>query len=128
MLRGIGEEEEEEAAAGQREERGAGAEEDDGGSRRIQGIGWRAVARRRWRKGGLGGWLVMHCANSPRRGHVTRTPGLSLIAPRRNVGHTVPAKALYLAPYQFSKDAGPQSRGQEGGGRARNESVESAAL
>ncbi|KYM79250.1 hypothetical protein ALC53_10416 [Atta colombica] len=53
-------------------------------------------------KGGLGGWLVMHCANSPRRGHVTRTPGLSLIAPRRNVGHTVPTKhcTLHLTSFR----------------------------
>lgn len=48
------------------------------------------------RRVALGGWLVMHCANSPRRGHVTRIPGLSLIAPRRNVGHTVPTKHCTL--------------------------------
>lgn len=39
------------------------------------------------RRVALGGWLVMHCANSPRRGHVTRIPGLSLIdrVPREGV-------------------------------------------
>lgn len=68
-------------------------------------------------EGGLGGWLVMHCANSPRRGHVTRTPGLSLIAPRRNVGHTVPTKhcTLHLSSFRRTS-ARPDGGGGERGG------------
>ena len=67
-------------------------------------------------EGGLGGWLVMHCANSPRRGHVTRTPGLSLIAPRRNVGHTVPTKHCTL---HLTAGFPSASSGQGGGGGGR---------
>lgn len=67
-------------------------------------------------EGSLGGWLVMHCANSPRRGHVTRTPGLSLIAPRRNVGHTVPTKhcTLHLTSFRRTilKAEGRQRNGE----------------
>ena len=64
-------------------------------------------------EGGLGGWLVMHCANSPRRGHVTRTPGLSLIAPRRNVGHTVPTEhcTLHLTSFPTGTSSRRRRRG-----------------
>lgn len=65
-------------------------------TRRLAGTEGGPAAGKKAEEGGLGGWLVMHCANSPRRGHVTRTPGLSLIAPRRNVGHTVPTKHCTL--------------------------------
>lgn len=80
--------------------RGAGG----GGERDSAGGGWPG---KKAEEGGLGGWLVMHCANSPRPGHVTRTPGLSLIAPRRNVGHTVPTKhcTLHLASFRSASSA-----------------------
>jgi len=64
-------------------------------------------------EGGLGGWLVMHCANSPRRGHVTRTPGLSLIAPRRNVGHTVLTKHCTLHLTSFRRTSPKPNRDRE---------------